>query len=85
MTTKYRWVLAAALTVACHHDPTASADAPAPSAFVNEGQLDGTTWVKHDTIHHVTCWEFYYEHWFTNSGMAMAGGISCLPDQQVTR
>lgn len=71
----------AALVVACRTD---SVGADQPALFENLGQLDGTTWVKHDPVRHVTCWEFYYERYVSVSFGYSAGGISCLPDKEVS-
>ena len=56
-----------------------------PPVFEMVGQIDGTTWVKHDRIRHVTCWEFFYvsEGASPSYPRALAGGISCLPDKQI--
>lgn len=50
-----------------------------PPPMSDLGQLDGTTWVKHDNVRNVTCWVYSYE-----VPLRMyephEGGISCLPD-----
>jgi len=85
------WVVALFLAVACQPDgggagvaaASASAGPPSlPPAFENLGQIDGTTWIKHDTARHVTCWEFYYQNDYGSHPYA-AGGISCLPDREL--
>lgn len=84
-------VVALLLAVACQADgagvgvASASTDPPSPPpppAFENLGQIDGTTWIKHDTARHVTCWEFYYQNDYGTRPFA-AGGISCLPDREL--
>lgn len=58
----------------------ARADAPPPPPMTGLGQLDGTTWVKHDNARHVTCWVYSYSQDVGTGSARAEGGISCLPD-----
>lgn len=84
-----RRALAAAGLLALAGCSVASTDslpaAPAPPpAISNLGQLDGTTWVKHDNVRSVTCWVYSYEDTMRAS-TPLSGGISCIPDWLLTK
>jgi hypothetical protein len=50
-------------------------------SFHSVGQLDDTTWIKHDDKRHATCYVYYYKQISTSA----VGGISCVPDSQLNQ
>ena len=50
-------------------------------SFHSIGQLDSTTWIKHDDARGATCYVYYYQP--IPGREFSVGGISCIPDGQL--
>ena len=57
---------------------------PFPSGtFPVTKQLDDTTWRKHDTEKHVTCYVYSFDTYTAANWHGSYGGISCLTDYDI--